>query len=256
MYPNVRHGDELVIEPANATEMNIGDIAICRKPAYLFAHRVIDKGVEDGGRPHIVTRADRNRVGSDGKTYDENLLGRVARIERNGMQVSILPEKHPLPVHLFHEARLSFTNLSWRAKARLRELLLPVQSLPAYRLFGNIWWRLSVGRAEYSIRIPLHPERKTTFFKKIEIGEFGRSYLDPEGASPVDLFMLDLKFKGGRHPACTLTLTRSPDGCIKKGWWADSEVRFRYRGTGIEDAMIEKAAGIIGKYGQAIYCID
>jgi signal peptidase I len=257
MYPNVRHGDSLLIAPANSVEINVGDIAICRKPAYLFAHRVVGKGRDDDGRPCIITRADRNRFSDDGKTYDENILGRVKRIERKGGQVPILPEKHFLPVHLFHEAHLSLNNLSWQSKARLREILMPVQGSPAYRLLGKIWWRVNVGRAEYSIRIPLHPERKTTFFKKVEISEFDRSYVDLEGASKVDVFVLDLKFKGSRQPACSLSLTRSPEGCVKQGWWIDDKtIRFRYRGTGIEEAIIEKATGIIGEYGQALHCIN
>lgn len=90
MYPTVRPGDVLRIQPRRAAEVAVGEIAVCRTSAYLFSHRVIAKG-ERGGRAYIVTRPDRSRVGSDAPTFDENLLGAVVSITRAGKPAPLMP---------------------------------------------------------------------------------------------------------------------------------------------------------------------
>ena len=100
MYPCVRPGDVLRIESRAAEEVAIGDIAVCRRPGYLFGHRTIDKGVEDGRR-YIVTRPDRSSSGSDGPTYGEDVLGIVTAIERKGKRVEPRRRRYPWPVRLY-----------------------------------------------------------------------------------------------------------------------------------------------------------
>ena len=73
MYPTVRPGDVLHIESRTVDEVAVGDIAVCRRPGYLFSHRTIGKGVHNG-RPYIVTRPDRVRRGDDGPTFDQDVL--------------------------------------------------------------------------------------------------------------------------------------------------------------------------------------
>jgi hypothetical protein len=252
MYPNIRHGDALLIEPANVEEINIGNIAICRKPAYLFAHRVVAKG-DDDGRLYIITRADRNKTFADDKTYDESLLGRVNKIERKGKQVSIEPRRYSLPILMFYEWFLLFITSFWRLKAGLPAFVKPVQVSSVYGFMGKIWWGINERRVVYSIRIPLHPGQNNTFFKRLDISEFNRAYLDSTGENPAEVFILDLKFKGSKKSAASLALLRSPEECVMKGWWLhDRFIRIRYRGTGLENALFQRTEKILSEYAHNI----
>ena len=44
MYPYLKPGDILQIEPKTAQEIKIGDIAVFKRSDYLYAHRAIEKG--------------------------------------------------------------------------------------------------------------------------------------------------------------------------------------------------------------------
>jgi hypothetical protein len=251
MYPNVRQGDYLLIAPASADELTAGDIAICRKPSYMFAHRVVDKGRDEEGRPYIITRADRNQTGNDGKTYDENLLGRVARIERKGELVPIASQEYSLAERLFHEAVLNIKLFMNELKFGLAGT---VQDMCLYKSLGRIWWMFATGHAEYSVHIPLNPGNSRLFEKKIRIDDFDGEYIQLQGGKHIDIWKLVMSLKGQIHPAASLKLIRSPEGCVKAGWWVDDmQIRLRYRGTSIEKALIEKVEGILKNYGMNLF---
>ena len=68
MYPTIRQGDVLRIRSCAASQVTVGEIAVCRTPEFLFSHRVIATGERDG-RPFVVTRSDRNLGEGDGPTW-------------------------------------------------------------------------------------------------------------------------------------------------------------------------------------------
>jgi len=250
MYPNVRQGDFLFIAPVSASEFKVGDIAVCRKPAYLFAHRVIATGTDDNGKSYIVTCSDRNKGGSDGRTYDENILGRVNKIERKSKAVSLARQEYLLPVEIFHESVLKMHLFLNRLKILITRLDGCIHASRPYRLAGRLWWRFAGCNAEYSIHVPLHPENAGSFEKKIRIEDFDEKYLLPGGVEAIDLWKIVITLNGQKTPAASLAVARSPEGCVTAGWWADDmHVRLRYRGTGIEDALIEKAICTIKNCG-------
>lgn len=80
MYPFVRTGDTLLIEPKSPAELDIGDIIFYRRHKGIYvAHRLIKKN----GSATLITKGDNLRY------YDEpvpvkKVLGRVISIERDG----------------------------------------------------------------------------------------------------------------------------------------------------------------------------
>jgi len=80
MYPFVRTGDMLLIEPKKPDEFNIGDIIFYRRPTGVYvAHRLIKKN----GTTTLITKGD-NVPYYDEPVPIEQVLGRVVSVERDG----------------------------------------------------------------------------------------------------------------------------------------------------------------------------
>lgn len=95
MYPCLREGDVLRVEPKNAKEIDIGDIAVYRRCARLFAHRAVNKG-NNAGLEYIITRPDMARHGDDGQIFDKDILGIVAYVERRGKVLDTIKKDYTL----------------------------------------------------------------------------------------------------------------------------------------------------------------
>jgi len=78
MLPTICPGDTLIIEPADARAVSEGDIVLCARESRFVAHRIVATHA-DG----TTTRGDAMRR-TDPRVPDQNLLGKVASIERNG----------------------------------------------------------------------------------------------------------------------------------------------------------------------------
>lgn len=80
MYPLIRSGDILIINPATDEELNSGDIAYYRHSSgYYVVHRFIRRN----GSGFLVITGD-NRRHPDDPVDGEQVFGRVAGIEREG----------------------------------------------------------------------------------------------------------------------------------------------------------------------------
>jgi hypothetical protein len=85
MYPLVQTGDTLRIEPASATELNIGDIVFYRLPIGTYViHRLIKKN----GNATLITKGD-NQPHYDTPISIDDVLGRVVQIEGGGKRVKL-----------------------------------------------------------------------------------------------------------------------------------------------------------------------
>jgi hypothetical protein len=80
MFPCIRDGDIITIEPVRHPAAVYGDIVACYslENQSLFVHRIIKKMPQG-----YLLRGD-NRCSSDGFSTVENILGRVVKIERDG----------------------------------------------------------------------------------------------------------------------------------------------------------------------------
>jgi len=81
MFPAVRPGDVLTIQPLGGSPVESGQIILWVRAGRLFAHRVI--GFKNG-RP--ITQGD-TLVAPDGPVAEAEIVGRVTHIERLGRLV-------------------------------------------------------------------------------------------------------------------------------------------------------------------------
>lgn len=72
MYPSIRSGDMLEVEPAAASDLRAGDVVLTRAPRGLTAHRIIK--IDSAC---VVTRGD-NALRSDGPLPISAIVGRVS----------------------------------------------------------------------------------------------------------------------------------------------------------------------------------
>jgi|GEM_PF-2994510 len=80
MYPLIKHGDTLLIEPLKADELVPGDIALYRLPSGSFvAHRFIKRNSSGS----LLTNGDSLRQ-YDELVAKEQVFGKVIQIEHNG----------------------------------------------------------------------------------------------------------------------------------------------------------------------------
>jgi hypothetical protein len=238
MYPTVRAGDVLRIQSCRAADVSVGDIAVGRKPGFLFAHRVIGKGMEKG-RAYIITRPDLSQVGNDGPTFDESLLGKVVAIERNGRAVPLHLLAHPWPVRGYYALRLALVEVGQTMLAGLARALETVQTGTLYRGLAMSWLALARPRISYAVRLPM-----------LALGDAVYRQLPPEmfdvradwRGRPVDRWTLTLHLDGNRQPAAWASFARSGGA----DWHlAESFVCLRYRGAGLDDQLLRRAEAIL-----------
>ena len=239
MYPTVRPGDVLTIKPRLAADIAVGDIAVCRTSGYLFSHRVIDTG-EHEGRVYIVTRPDNSRRGSDGPTFDENLLGVVVAIKRNGMRAPLVPTADSPLIRYYYKKRLAFIKAKELLKTRSAFSLSRSNPGVFYRLIARTWFVLSRPRLTYVVQVPLNATLGDAAFCRLEPDTF-----DPEkewNGRTIGRWTIAAYRNGGREPAAWVAYERGEDGAWRV---ADAYVRLRYRGAGLDCMLMSQAEKIV-----------
>ena len=252
MYPCVRHGDVLYIESRTVKEVAVGDIAVCRRPGYLFGHRAIGKGVEDG-RPYIVTRPDRTKEGNDGPTYDEDVLGIVTAIERRGRRLSPRPRRYPWPIRAYLVGRLALVEALPAVRGWLIRVLARVQRGAAYRRLARLWLEATRADVSYVVQLPLRAGQTHDLYHPLPPDGFDVTQPTWQGRPP-NYWTLALHLNSGRRPAAWTTFVLRPTECPFAGWWVDDvETRVRYRGFGFEADLISKAEDILARGGAKLH---
>ncbi len=119
MHPFIRHADLLEVEPLGPQPVHRGDIVLCSlENGSLVAHRVVRCTLRSGEQSFLVQGDNRRRP--DGFIKRENILGRVAAIERKGERVDLKSASQRLLSWLWLSfapySKLIFTSLAvWRA---------------------------------------------------------------------------------------------------------------------------------------------
>lgn len=88
MYPLIRSGDAVVVEPAEARALRRGDVVLARLPRGLTAHRIVRIERRDGEVVSITTRGD-NCDSDDAPFSPDRLVGRIP-LRRWGNLVTII----------------------------------------------------------------------------------------------------------------------------------------------------------------------
>jgi hypothetical protein len=247
MYPTIRAGDILRIKPCRIADVSVGDIAIGRKPGYLFAHRVIAKGSENE-RDYIITRPDIARSGDDGPTFNECLLGRIQVIERNGRPVPLLNRQQCRAVREYYAGRRILIEFLQKLRSKLACKAQAVQTSRFYMGIAKGYITIARPKISYTIRLPMKALGEAVY-RQISPEEFD-TRIDWRGR-PLNRWTLTLHVNGKKDPAASATFSRK--GSID---WDVSEsfVSAFYRGMGLDDLILRKAdcilkRGPVGKFG-------
>jgi hypothetical protein len=242
MYPCIRPGDILHLQPRGAGRIEVGDIAVYRRSGRLFAHRAIEKGSRDG-RDFIVTRPDTARSGDDGPSFDKDILGVVARIERNGSMLDTRRADYPFSRKLFLECILFFAGAGDNALNRLIRLHDGMQKYPWYRALTGGFFMAS--KIEFGMQTPVSSKPDSVFYRKLSFEDL-KGYL--RGESVLPRWMLTLKVNS--RPAGQVSFFLKPDNCPFRGWWLyEAQLMTRYKGTYVEKKFVKGADGILRKLG-------
>ena len=85
MYPFIRNGDVLLIEPNGTADYNIGDVILfLHDNGTYVTHRLIRKD----GSSTLITKGDNTRC-YDSPVHMEQVLGRVIQIEHGGKRLKL-----------------------------------------------------------------------------------------------------------------------------------------------------------------------
>lgn len=251
MYPLVRPGDVLHLASRTVDEIAVGDIAVCRRPGYLFAHRAIGKGTHDG-KPYVLTRPDRVQRGGDGPSFDEDVLGIVACIERRGRRVPTHLRRPSWLQRRVMSVRLAAIEAGQSLRSRAIAALTRLQRSALYRSLARALLSVSRTRASYVVRLPFGSKWGNDIYRPLTPEEFDVSTMIWQGR-PVDRWILALHLAGQRQPAAWASFVLRPPNCPEPGWrMQDMHVRVRYRGGGLDTDLRSKAVQILAEGGAAL----
>lgn len=108
MFPYLRKGDILIVEPASMATIKRGDVVVFEVGEKWIAHRVTHIHSMDGAI-QLTTRGDA-RISSDPAINKTNYIGLVSTIERDFKKISLRSFRKKLnsQVHLLGGVTLSF----------------------------------------------------------------------------------------------------------------------------------------------------
>jgi signal peptidase I len=87
MLPWVRPGDIALIRMISGENVRCGDVVLFRREDHLFVHRIVEKrGSLDAAE--LLSKGDAQPA-SDGVVGEQELLGRVVRIYRDGRRINL-----------------------------------------------------------------------------------------------------------------------------------------------------------------------
>jgi hypothetical protein len=242
MYPTIRNGDFLRVRSRKAEDVRVGDIAVCRRPAYMFGHRVIGTGIE-AGRAFILTRPDTSNGESDGPTFDDNLLGVVVEARRAGKIVSLEPRSYPRLARWAYAARLAPSHAAFLIRRRLIQALFLAQRTAVYRRLGKLWLARARSRMSFAVLVPFLATLGDSVFQEFPVDVFDPR--TPLRDKLVVRWTLVMKLRGARHPVARMTFAIDEEGQWKT---EDSHIRMRYRGIGLEMELNTEASRILAEH--------
>lgn len=90
MYPSIREGELITVEPVVASDVTLGDIVLYRSERGLIAHRVVGSSPTQSSvlSPHYFLRGDASLCRDEPVGADQ-ILGRVIGVERDGRSVAL-----------------------------------------------------------------------------------------------------------------------------------------------------------------------
>ena len=85
MYPSIREGELITVEPVVPSDVQLGDIVLYRSERGLIAHRVVSSS---GDARVFGVRGDAS-LSCDEPVEAHRILGRVVAVQRNGRSIAL-----------------------------------------------------------------------------------------------------------------------------------------------------------------------
>ena len=98
MYPSIREGELITVEPVAVSDVKLADIVLYRSERGLIAHRVVEIASRDARVFQL--RGDAS-LSSDEPVSEQQILGRVVGVERNGQSIQLASRG----AKMWHQAR-------------------------------------------------------------------------------------------------------------------------------------------------------
>lgn len=241
MYPTLRPGDVLHIRSCSTSDARIGDIAVCRASAMLFSHRVIAKG-EQEGRQYIITRSDLSYASDDDPTFDENLLGLVVSITRNGQLTPLKAGSYPWLVRRLFTLQLAIIEAHSRLISWVVTVLEKFQNNCLYQTIGQSWLKTTHPTPIYNVRVPLNATLGNDIYRQLKVDEFDIK-VEWKGRQ-IERWTLLLNFNDDSESAAWATFVRD---AIQDWQLEETHTRLRYRNLGCEELLLQQAKNIMVK---------
>jgi len=243
MYPCVKPGDTLYLDSKGIAEVAVGDIAVLRRDRVLLGHRVTRCGADVRGR-FIVTKSDLARQGDDGRSREEDVMGIISSISRNGRPVSTRLREPTAWTRL----EVVFLEAAYRARHHWEQtlawLLSGARRTNLLDFAARNLLRVSDKDVSYSYQIP-HRLGRSILYQSVSAAELELA-LSKEAAEKVDHWTLTVHSGKDREPCGSATFVLRHEKCPLAGWWLGNlRTRFRYRCSGLEGALLTSAEAVL-----------
>ncbi len=246
MYPCIRQGDIIYIQPKSVEEIQVGEVAVYRRNNRLFSHRAIAKG-RDEKRAYVITRPDTAKYGDDGPTFNGDILGVVARVERGGKIASPVKRDYGLIEKIWFGFCLKcfyFKRFLLQTTVFLAAFL---QQFKLYRLAAGVFFQSLNKDMTFVFSIPAYSRVTDKFYRKISEEELC-GLISDNNDGRISKWTVALKIDSKETASMSFLL--KPKSCEFCGWWLISAaIRIRHRRTIVEKALLDKVDGLLKQAG-------
>lgn len=240
MFPVLKKGDLLKIEPVPLGDIRIGDIPVYRSNNILYSHRIVDKQII-GRKSYIITRPDTSKgLGGSKNTErvpEKEILGIIKEVKRAGRTFST-EKRSPWGWEIFLLKRAMFCST---AIDFFKNFFIRLQTYKSYEILGRMLTAGIRPYLDFELALPfsnsmLKEVCNYTPFKDNEKMDFSK-------LKKARLFHLVMKFNNVTIGHASF-LNR-PDSCPYQGLRiGDIYIRLRYARLGFESILLKKAEGL------------
>lgn len=246
MYPCMRQGDVIYIQPKTIEEIQVGEVAVYRRHNRLFSHRAIAKGQNERGR-YIITRPDTALYGDDGPTFNEDILGIVAKMERKSRILAPLKRDYNLMEKIWYGFCLKCSYFKQRFLWKIIYIAAFLQQFRLYRLIAELFSRNLAKRISFVFSTFAGGKVTSRFYRKVSEQELPELIRNNDKNS-ISKWSIALKINSKQ--TASLSFILRPANCEFSGWWLErARIMIRHRGTIIEKLLLDKADGLLRRMG-------
>lgn len=246
MYPCIRQGEIIYLQPKSAEEIEVGEAVIYRRYNHLFGHRAIAKGQNEKGR-YIITRPDTAKYGDDGPSFNEDILGVVAQKERKGKLLTPLKRDYNLIEKIWYGFCLKCFYLKQYLLKKIIFLITFLQQFRLYRLVAKLFLRTLDKKITFNFFTFAYDKVTDRFYKKISEQEL-LGLISNNDKNLISKWIIVLKINSKQ--VASLSFVFKPKTCGFGGWWlTEAQIKIRHRRTIIEKVLFDKVNELLRQMG-------